>query len=47
MDKQSLRKMKLNDSDDSFESQENDENLLELAEKFREVFKQDRTSAID
>ena len=39
--------MKLNDSDDSFESQENDENLLELADKFREIFKKDRTSAID
>ena len=32
VDKQSLRKMKLNDSDDSFESQEQDEKLLEFSE---------------
>ena len=33
--------MKLNDSDDSFESQENDESLLEKADKLREIFKED------
>ena len=39
VDKQSLRKMKLNDSEDSFESLEQDEKLVEFSEVLREKFK--------